>query len=119
MCCPAPARIFHVWSRSHLQHQVCVCPCVCVCVCPFVCVCVCVCVQMVLIIGLAHALVVFRVIAAVQLTEYLGDNASIAALMMGAVLHYFTITIMTRVQLTPTFCVCVCVYKREIMGVCV
>ncbi|XP_031418714.1 anoctamin-9 [Clupea harengus] len=54
--------------------------------------------MMVLIIGLAHALVVFRVIAAVQLTEYLGDNASIAALMMGAVLHYFTITIMTRVN---------------------
>ncbi|XP_063053222.1 anoctamin-9 [Engraulis encrasicolus] len=58
--------------------------------------------MLVLIIGLAHALVVFRVIAAVHLTEssweYLSDHANIAALMMGAVLHYITITIMNRVN---------------------
>ncbi|KAL2093842.1 hypothetical protein ACEWY4_011154 [Coilia grayii] len=58
--------------------------------------------MLVLIIGLAHALVVFRVIAAVHLTEssweFLSDYANTAALMMGAVLHYFTITIMTRVN---------------------
>ncbi|XP_076118970.1 anoctamin-9 [Alosa pseudoharengus] len=58
--------------------------------------------MLVLIIGLAHALVVFRVIAAVQLTdsswEFVSDHASLVALMLGAVLHYLTITIMTRVN---------------------
>ncbi|XP_062404332.1 anoctamin-9 [Sardina pilchardus] len=58
--------------------------------------------MLVLIIGLAHALVVFRVIAAVKLTdsswEFLSDHASLVALMLGAVLHYLTITIMTRVN---------------------
>uniref|UniRef100_A0A8C8BNU5 Anoctamin n=1 Tax=Oncorhynchus tshawytscha TaxID=74940 RepID=A0A8C8BNU5_ONCTS len=53
-----------------------------------------------LIIGLAHALVVFRVVATVMLAEgsweFLSDHSNTAAVILGAVLHYFTITIMTR-----------------------
>lgn len=56
-----------------------------------------------LIIGLAHALVVFRVVAAPQLSdcswEFIRDHANTVAVMMGAVLHYVTIQIMTRVRL--------------------
>nr|XP_046208166.1 anoctamin-9 [Oncorhynchus gorbuscha] len=55
-----------------------------------------------LIIGLAHALVVFRVVATVMLAEgsweFLSDHSNTAAVILGAVLHYFTITIMTRVN---------------------
>ncbi|KAI1890148.1 hypothetical protein AGOR_G00170690 [Albula goreensis] len=58
--------------------------------------------MLLLIIGLTHALVVFRVIATVLLSEakweFLRDHANTAAVMMGAVLHYLTITIMTRVN---------------------
>uniref|UniRef100_A0A672FCC7 Anoctamin n=1 Tax=Salarias fasciatus TaxID=181472 RepID=A0A672FCC7_SALFA len=54
-----------------------------------------------LIIGLAHALVVFRVVAAPLLSEcqwkFLKDHANTVAVMLGAVLHYVTIQIMTRV----------------------
>ncbi|CAB1331828.1 unnamed protein product [Coregonus sp. 'balchen'] len=54
---------------------------------------------MLLIIGLAHALVVFRVVATVMLAEgsweFLSDHSNTAAVILGAVLHYFTITIMT------------------------
>ncbi|XP_041704580.1 anoctamin-9 [Coregonus clupeaformis] len=57
---------------------------------------------MLLIIGLAHALVVFRVVATVMLAEgsweFLSDHSNTAAVILGAVLHYFTITIMTRVN---------------------
>uniref|UniRef100_A0A672F7A5 Anoctamin n=1 Tax=Salarias fasciatus TaxID=181472 RepID=A0A672F7A5_SALFA len=55
-----------------------------------------------LIIGLAHALVVFRVVAAPLLSEcqwkFLKDHANTVAVMLGAVLHYVTIQIMTRVN---------------------
>lgn len=56
-----------------------------------------------LIIGLAHALVVFRVVAAPLMSEgsweFIRDHANTVAVMMGAVLHYLTIQIMTRVRL--------------------
>lgn len=55
-----------------------------------------------LIIGLAHALVVFRVVAAPLLSEgswdFIRDHANTVAVMLGAVLHYITIQIMTRVN---------------------
>ncbi|CAJ1048681.1 anoctamin-9 [Xyrichtys novacula] len=55
-----------------------------------------------LIIGLAHALVVFRVVAAPLLdeggSEFIRDHANSVAMMLGAVLHYVTIQIMTRVN---------------------
>lgn len=59
--------------------------------------------MLLLIIGLTHALVVFRVIATVLLAEnsswdVISDNSQTVALMLGAVLHYITITIMTRVN---------------------
>lgn len=54
-----------------------------------------------LIIGLAHALVVFRVVAAPLLSEgsweFIKDHANTVAVMLGAVLHYLTIQVMTRV----------------------
>lgn len=59
--------------------------------------------QLMLIIGLAHALVVFRVVAAPLLSEgnwdFIRDHANTVAVMMGAVLHYITIQVMTRVCL--------------------
>lgn len=59
--------------------------------------------MLLIIIGLTHALVVFRVIATVLLAEksqwqLIGDNSQTVALMLGAVLHYITITVMTRVN---------------------
>lgn len=57
--------------------------------------------QLMLIIGLAHALVVFRVVAAPLFSEgdwlFIRDHANTVAVMMGAVLHYITIQVMTRV----------------------
>lgn len=59
--------------------------------------------QLMLIIGLAHALVVFRVVAAPLLSEgsweFIRDHANTVAVMIGAVLHYITIQVMTRVCL--------------------
>ena len=53
------------------------------------------------IIGLTHALVVFRVVAAPLMSEcqweFLRDHANTVAVMLGAVLHYVTMQIMTRV----------------------
>ncbi|XP_042290394.1 anoctamin-9 [Thunnus maccoyii] len=58
--------------------------------------------MLMLIIGLAHALVVFRVVAAPLLSEgkwdFIKDHANTVAVMLGAVLHYVTIQIMTRVN---------------------
>uniref|UniRef100_A0A3Q2YET3 Anoctamin n=1 Tax=Hippocampus comes TaxID=109280 RepID=A0A3Q2YET3_HIPCM len=58
--------------------------------------------QILVIIGLTHALVVFRVIAAVQLAEgsweFMTTHANSIAMMLGAVLHYLIITVMTRVN---------------------
>ncbi|XP_023809512.1 anoctamin-9 [Oryzias latipes] len=59
-------------------------------------------IMLMVIIGLAHALVVFRVVAAPLLSEsrweFMRDNANVVAVMLGAVLHYFTIQIMTVVN---------------------
>uniref|UniRef100_A0A8C9R0F4 Anoctamin n=1 Tax=Scleropages formosus TaxID=113540 RepID=A0A8C9R0F4_SCLFO len=56
--------------------------------------------MLVLIIGLTHALVVFRVVATFLLSgskwSLLNENASLVAVMLGAVVHYFTLNIMTR-----------------------
>lgn len=58
--------------------------------------------QILVIIGLTHALVVFRVIAAVLFAEgqweFLSDHSMSGAMMLGAVLHYLIITVMTRVH---------------------
>lgn len=58
--------------------------------------------QILVIIGLTHALVVFRVIAAVLLAEgsweFLSNHSNSGAMMLGAVLHYLIITVMTRVR---------------------
>ncbi|KAM9366459.1 anoctamin-9 [Symphorus nematophorus] len=58
--------------------------------------------MLMLIIGLTHALVVFRVVAAPLMSEgsweFIRENANTVAVMLGAVLHYVTIQIMTRVN---------------------
>ncbi|TSM52275.1 Anoctamin-9 [Bagarius yarrelli] len=59
--------------------------------------------MLLLIIGLAQAIVVFRVIASVELAKYkkwpfLSENSSTVAFILGAVLHFLTITIMTRIN---------------------
>ncbi|XP_038860569.1 anoctamin-9 [Salvelinus namaycush] len=66
--------------------------------------------MLVLIIGLTQALVVFRVVAAVQLSEgtlaFVRDNANTVAVMLGAVLHYITMQVMTRVNKAVAFKLC-------------
>uniref|UniRef100_H3CLN8 Anoctamin n=1 Tax=Tetraodon nigroviridis TaxID=99883 RepID=H3CLN8_TETNG len=56
--------------------------------------------MLMLILGLAHVLVVFRVVAAPLLSEgnsnFIKDHANTVAVMLGAVLHYVTIQVMTR-----------------------
>lgn len=63
--------------------------------------CLCCLFQILVIIGLTHALVVFRVIAAVLLAEgsweFLSNHSNTGAMMLGAILHYLIITVMTRV----------------------
>ncbi|RXM34536.1 Anoctamin-9 [Acipenser ruthenus] len=85
-----PDRYQHSYLRSILVMVLVCCMC-CLC-CP----------QIALIIGLAQALVVFRVIATVFLSDskwqLLSDHANTVAVMMGAVLHYLTITIMNKVN---------------------
>ncbi|KAG7235317.1 hypothetical protein INR49_002782, partial [Caranx melampygus] len=58
--------------------------------------------ELMLIIGLTQALVVFRVVAAPLISEgswdFIRDHANTVAMMLGAVLHYVTIQIMTRVN---------------------
>ncbi|XP_039609383.1 anoctamin-9 [Polypterus senegalus] len=59
-------------------------------------------VMIVIFIGLSLGLVVFRVFATVMLSEsewkLLKENANTVAVMLGAVVHYLTITIMTKVN---------------------
>ncbi|CAK6961992.1 anoctamin-9-like [Scomber scombrus] len=66
--------------------------------------------MLMLIIGLAHALVVFRVVAAPLLSEgkleFIKDHANIVAMILGAILHYVTIQIMTRVNKWVSFKLC-------------
>ncbi|XP_023281347.1 anoctamin-9-like [Seriola lalandi dorsalis] len=58
--------------------------------------------MLMLIIGLTQALVVFRVVAGPLISEgswaFIRDHANTVAMMLGAVLHYVTIQIMTRVN---------------------
>ncbi|XP_072529774.1 anoctamin-9 [Salminus brasiliensis] len=67
--------------------------------------------MLMLIIGLAQALVVFRVIASEKFAKptnwaFLRENSSTVAFLLGAVLHYLTITIMTRVNRTVAMKLC-------------
>uniref|UniRef100_A0A8C6VV02 Anoctamin n=1 Tax=Nothobranchius furzeri TaxID=105023 RepID=A0A8C6VV02_NOTFU len=66
------------------------------------CVCLILVLQLIVIIGFTHALVVFRVVAAPLMSQsdwkLLKEHANIAAVLLGAVLHYITIQIMNRVQ---------------------
>ncbi|KGL89638.1 Anoctamin-9, partial [Charadrius vociferus] len=59
-------------------------------------------VMIVVLIGIAHALVIYRVIATALFTqsdsEFLREQANTMAVMTGAVLHYITIVIMTKVN---------------------
>ncbi|XP_012717068.3 anoctamin-9 isoform X1 [Fundulus heteroclitus] len=59
-------------------------------------------VMLMVILGLTHALVVFRVVAAPLMSdskwEFLEAHANTLALLMGAVLHYITIQVMTKVN---------------------
>uniref|UniRef100_A0A8C9RL35 Anoctamin n=1 Tax=Scleropages formosus TaxID=113540 RepID=A0A8C9RL35_SCLFO len=63
-----------------------------------------------LIIGLAQALVIFRVAATGLLSEgssqFMKDNANTFAVIMGAVLHYLTIIIMTKVNRRVALLLC-------------
>ncbi|NWV66528.1 ANO9 protein, partial [Malurus elegans] len=58
--------------------------------------------MIVLLIGIAHALVIYRVVAMALFTqsqlELLREHANTMAVMTGAVLHYITIVIMTKVR---------------------
>ncbi|XP_058264899.1 anoctamin-9 isoform X2 [Hemibagrus wyckioides] len=59
--------------------------------------------MLLLIIGLAQAIVVFRVIASVEFAKhtkwpFLSEHSNTVAFMLGAVLHFLTITIMTRIN---------------------
>ena len=66
--------------------------------------CVCVCVpQLIVIIGLTHALLVSWLVVRVFLSEQdhwglLKKHADSAAVMLGAILHYITMQVMTRVR---------------------
>ncbi|XP_051503264.1 anoctamin-9-like [Myxocyprinus asiaticus] len=57
---------------------------------------------LVVIIGLANALVICRVLAAILFSEsnwhFLSHHASTLAMLLGAVLHYITIQVMTRIN---------------------
>uniref|UniRef100_A0A3Q3X4Y0 Anoctamin n=1 Tax=Mola mola TaxID=94237 RepID=A0A3Q3X4Y0_MOLML len=63
---------------------------------------ICVTAMILVIIGLTHALVVFRVIAAVLMAdgswEFLSNHSNSCAMMLGAVFHYLIITVMTRIN---------------------
>ncbi|KAM6936852.1 anoctamin-9 [Xenentodon cancila] len=63
---------------------------------------VCVTVMILVIIGLTHVLVVFRVIVAGFLAkeswEFMSNHSNIGAMMLGAVFHYIIITVMTQVN---------------------
>uniref|UniRef100_A0A672PXE2 Anoctamin n=1 Tax=Sinocyclocheilus grahami TaxID=75366 RepID=A0A672PXE2_SINGR len=65
---------------------------------------------LVVIIGLAHALVICRVLTAILLSqsewEFFRDHATTIAMLSGAVLHYITIQVMTRVNKIVAFKLC-------------
>ncbi|NXI90623.1 ANO9 protein, partial [Psophia crepitans] len=59
-------------------------------------------VMIAVLIGIAHALVIYRVIATALFTqsnsEFIREQANTMAVMTGAVLHYITIVVMTKVN---------------------
>uniref|UniRef100_A0A663F9T7 Anoctamin n=1 Tax=Aquila chrysaetos chrysaetos TaxID=223781 RepID=A0A663F9T7_AQUCH len=59
-------------------------------------------VMIAVLIGIAHALIIYRVIATALFTqsdfEFLHEQANTMAVMTGAILHYVTIVIMTKVN---------------------
>uniref|UniRef100_A0A8B9MBE6 Anoctamin n=1 Tax=Accipiter nisus TaxID=211598 RepID=A0A8B9MBE6_9AVES len=59
-------------------------------------------VMIAVLIGIAHALIIYRVIATALFTqsnfEFLREQANTIAVMTGAVLHYITIVIMTKIN---------------------
>ncbi|NXR09843.1 ANO9 protein, partial [Semnornis frantzii] len=59
-------------------------------------------VMIAVMIGIAHALVIYRVVATALFSqsqcEFLREHANMAAMVTGAVLHYITIVIMTKVN---------------------
>lgn len=63
---------------------------------------ICVTIMLLVIIGLTHALVIFRVFAAVLLAEgsweFLSTHSNSGAMMLGAVFHYLIIIVMTRIN---------------------
>ncbi|KAI2662631.1 Anoctamin-9 [Labeo rohita] len=65
---------------------------------------------LVVIIGLTHALVICRVLTAILLSksdwDFLRDHATTIAMLSGAVLHYITIQVMTRVNKIVAFKLC-------------
>uniref|UniRef100_A0A671QHA8 Anoctamin n=1 Tax=Sinocyclocheilus anshuiensis TaxID=1608454 RepID=A0A671QHA8_9TELE len=65
---------------------------------------------LVVIIGLAHALVICRVLTAILLSQsewdFFRDHATTIAMLSGAVLHYITIQVMTRVNKIVAFKLC-------------
>ncbi|XP_030650154.1 anoctamin-9 [Chanos chanos] len=65
---------------------------------------------LVVIIGLTHALVICRLVSAMLLSEssweFLRDHANTVAVLLGAVLHYITIQIMTKVNRIVAFKIC-------------
>lgn len=58
--------------------------------------------QIAVLIGIAHGLVIYRVVATALFTQsdlgFLHEQANTMAVMTGAVLHYITIVIMTKVR---------------------
>lgn len=57
---------------------------------------------MVVIIGMTHALVICRILSGIMWSkskwDFLRDNANQLAMLTGAVLHYITIQVMTKVS---------------------
>lgn len=58
--------------------------------------------MIVVLIGIAHALVIYRVVATALFTqsdsEFFREQANLVAVMTGAVLHYITIVVMTKIN---------------------
>lgn len=58
--------------------------------------------QIAVLVGITHALVIYRVVATALFTqsssEFLSEQANTVAVMTGAVLHYLTIVIMSKVR---------------------
>lgn len=55
--------------------------------------------QICLMIGMAHLLVVYRVLAAALFSSFLEQQVTTAVVVTGAVVHYVIIVIMTKVRI--------------------